>query len=64
LVELMQFDLAVPDHTTPARRRRTVDVCEYRWPRRGPIDLVIDSTGLKFFGVRMGESKARRTRRS
>jgi hypothetical protein len=61
----MQVDLAVPDHTTLARRRRTVDVCEHRWPRKGPVDIVIDSTGLKFFGA--GEwARARhgKTRRS
>jgi len=45
------LDLAVPDHTTLARRRRTVDVREQRWKRKGPIDIVIDSTGLKFFGA-------------
>ncbi len=51
LMEMMKFDLAVPDHTTLARRRRNVDVVDHRWPRKGPIDIVIDSTGLKFFGA-------------
>jgi hypothetical protein len=65
LVDLMRLDLAVPDHTTLARRRRTVDVCENRWPRRGPIDLVIDSTGLKFFGAgEWARAKHGETRRS
>jgi IS5 family transposase len=50
-MEIMMLDLAVPDHTTLARRRRTVDVHEQRWKRKGPIDIVIDSTGLKFFGA-------------
>jgi hypothetical protein len=50
LIDLMKLDLAVPDHTTLARRRRTVEVFERRWHRKGPIDIVIDSTGLKFFG--------------
>lgn len=46
----MDFDLAVPDHTTLARRRRTVSV-NLNAPRRtGPVDLVLDSTGLKFCG--------------
>jgi hypothetical protein len=49
LMQVMKLDLAVPDHTTLARRRRTVDVHDDRWPRKGPID--IDSTGLKFFGT-------------
>jgi Transposase DDE domain len=51
LMAIMTLDLAVPDHTTLARRRRTVDVRETRWKRKGPIDIVIDSTGLKFFGA-------------
>jgi hypothetical protein len=51
LIDLMKLDLAVPDHTTLARRLRTVDVQHRRWPRGGPIDIVIDSTGLKFFGA-------------
>jgi hypothetical protein len=52
LIEVMELDLAVPDHTTLARRRRTVDAQHRRcWPRRGPVDMVIDSTGLKFFGA-------------
>jgi Transposase DDE domain len=51
LIELMKIDLIVPAHTTLSRRRRTVSVDEYRWPRKGPVDLVIDSNGLKFFGA-------------
>jgi hypothetical protein len=51
LIAIMALDLAVPDHTTLARRRRTVDVREPRWRRKSPIDIVIDSTGLKFFGA-------------
>jgi Transposase DDE domain len=51
LMALKNLDLAVPDHTTLARRRRTVDVSETRWKRKGLIDIVIDSTGLKFFGA-------------
>jgi hypothetical protein len=51
LMEVMKLDLAVPDHTTLARRRRTVDVQHRRLPRKGPVDIVIDSTGLTFFGA-------------
>ena len=51
LVELMRLDLTVPDHSTLSRRRRTVVVTEFRWPRKGSVDIVIDSTGLKFFGA-------------
>ncbi|MFV0296405.1 MAG: IS5 family transposase [Hyphomicrobiaceae bacterium] len=65
LIELMKLDLIVPDHTTLARRRRSVDVREWRWPRKGPIDIVIDSTGLKFFGAgEWSRKKHGETRRS
>jgi hypothetical protein len=65
LMDLMQLDLAVPDHTTLARRRRTVDVRDHRWPRKGLVDIVIDSTGLKFFGAgEWARAKHGETRRS
>lgn len=51
LMVLMNLDLTVPDHTTLARWRRTVDVCSVRRPRRRPVGIVIDSTGLKFYGA-------------
>jgi hypothetical protein len=65
LTEVMQLDLSVPDHATLTRRRRTVDVQHRRWPRRGPVDIVIDSTGLKFFGAgEWARAKHGETRRS
>ena len=65
LMQIMMLDLAVPDHTTLARWRRTVDVREQRWKRKGPIDIVIDSTGLKFFGAgEWARAKHGETRRS
>jgi hypothetical protein len=45
LVELMRIELAVPDHTTLARRRRRVTVTDFHWPRQRPFDIVIDGTG-------------------
>ncbi len=36
LMQIMMLDLAVPDHTTLARRRCTVPVRETRWKRNGP----------------------------
>ncbi|MEM1432262.1 MAG: transposase [Pseudomonadota bacterium] len=50
ILALMDLDLPVPDHTTLARRRRTVSLDMHAPGRTGPIDLVLDSTGLKFFG--------------
>ncbi|MEO1422846.1 MAG: transposase [Pseudomonadota bacterium] len=50
LMMLLKLDLPVPDHTTLARRRRTMRVNQHAPGRKGPVDLVLDSTGLKFFG--------------
>ena len=33
LIELMRLELTVPDHTTLARRRRTMQTTDFRWPR-------------------------------
>ena len=64
IVDLMGRDLPVPDHTTLSRRRRTVDVALETGTNKRSTDIVLDSTGLKFFGA--GESRARHgeTRRS
>jgi hypothetical protein len=53
---LMQVALAVPDHSTLSRRGRTVQL---QWPKqaRGPLHVVMDSSGLKVFGE--GEWKVR-----
>ena len=47
---LMDLALPVPDHTTLARRRRTVSIDVHAPGRKAPVDLVLDSTGLKFYG--------------
>lgn len=49
LLALMRLDLAVPDHTTLARRRRTVAILDLSLPRKGPVDIIVGSTGLKFY---------------
>jgi hypothetical protein len=46
LMTMMRASLAGPDHTTLARRWRTGDVRDHRWRRKGPVDIVMDSTGL------------------
>jgi hypothetical protein len=53
---LLQVALAVPDHSTLSRRGRTVQI---RLPKRarGPLHVVMDSSGLKVFGE--GEWKVR-----
>jgi hypothetical protein len=50
LMALMGFALPVPDHTTLARRRRTVPIEMNAPGRKAPVDLVLDSTGLTFHG--------------
>lgn len=57
LVQLMQVDLRVPDYSSLAKRAAKLSVDLKVARRRGPIDLVVDSTGLKVFGE--GEWKVR-----
>ena len=51
----MGLDLAVPDHTTLSRRaskRRSPDKRQGdRIPEKGPIHVLIDSTGLQIYGA-------------
>ena len=46
----MDVDLEAPDHTTLSRRSRHLDVELHRVPAKGPIHLVVDSTGLSIVG--------------
>ncbi len=46
----MGLELKTPDHTTLSRRSGTVEVPEFVREHRGPIHLVVDSTGLKTVG--------------
>ena len=50
IVDLMGRDLPVPDNTTLSRWR-TVDVVPETGTNKRPTDIVLDSTGLKFFGA-------------
>ena len=45
----MGLDLRVPDYSTLSRRHAALAV-ELPPPQRGPIHLVVDSTGLKVYG--------------
>lgn len=55
VLNLMGLDLAVPDHTTLSRRartRRSVDRCEgCNASIKGPVHVLIDSTGLEVYGA-------------
>src|SRR5918998_893142 len=49
VLQLLDLDLAVPDHSTLSRRAETLEVPH---PKAGsaPVHLLVDSTGLKFCG--------------
>src|SRR5664279_3603341 len=57
LVELMRIELDIPDYTSLAKRAAKLGVSLDIAKRTGPIDVVVDSTGLKVFGE--GEWKMR-----
>ena len=46
----MSRDLKAPDHTTLSRRNQMVVVPPLTRAHDGPIDLIVDSTGLKILG--------------
>jgi Transposase DDE domain len=58
LVKLMQAEIAIPDYSSLAKRAAKLSVSLSVATRKGPIDVVVDSTGLKVFGE--GEWKMRK----
>jgi len=58
LTSLMQVDVAIPDFTSLAKRAAGLGVSLDVAVRKGSIDVVVDSTGLKVFGE--GEWKTRK----
>ncbi len=50
VLTLMATGLDAPDHTTLSRRGQQLDVALDRVPTHGPVDFVVDSTGLSVFG--------------
>ena len=50
VLSLMGVDLAAPDHTTLSRRSQSLAVAFRRIPSRGPIHLIVDSTGRSIVG--------------
>ena len=46
----MGLDLKAPDHTTLSRRNQIVELPPLTRAHDGPIDLIVDSTGLKILG--------------
>jgi hypothetical protein len=51
IMRLLGLDLPVPDHTTFSRRSADLTVARAVSIARGPVNVVIDSTGLKVFGA-------------
>jgi hypothetical protein len=61
LMTLMNADVAIPDFTSLAKRAAKLKISLSVAPASGPIDVVVDSTGLKVFGVGEWRSQAYRT---
>ena len=57
LISMLKLDLPVPHFTRLCRRSKSLNINYKVKKSRGPIDLVIDSTGLKVYGE--GEWKMR-----
>ena len=57
LAELLGAQIAIPDFTSLAKRAAKLKLALRVFSRRGPIDIVVDSTGMKVFGE--GEWKMR-----
>jgi Transposase DDE domain len=50
LLSLLEVDLPVPHYSTLSRRARFLDVQLPAQIRKGPLHLIVDSTGLKLYG--------------
>ena len=47
LMQLLDVDLPIPDHTTLSRRLQTLSEIRFQPATHGPLHLLIDSTGLR-----------------
>lgn len=61
LVKLLDADVAIPDFTSLAKRAAKLGVSLAVSPTSGPIDVIVDSTGLKVFGAGEWRSHAYQT---
>ncbi len=50
ILELLDLDLPVPDHTTLSRRGPGLEKVEPKIPKAGALDIIVDSTGLRIHG--------------
>lgn len=60
LVKLMEVDVAIPDFTSLAKRAAKLKVSLEVLPNEGPIDIIVDSTGVKILGAGEWRSEAYR----
>jgi len=51
ILRLLGIDLAIPDHSTLSRRAETLEVRIPCRSSRGPVHLLVDSTGLQLCGA-------------
>ena len=58
LIQLMQVEVPIPDYTSLAKRAAKLEISLDVANRRGSVNVVVDSTGLKVFGE--GEWKTRK----
>lgn len=52
IVQLLDIELAVPDHSTLSRRARTLRLPAVPTSSAGAVELLVDSTGVKLCGPR------------
>jgi IS5 family transposase len=50
ILTMMCVGLDAPDHTTLSRRTQSLDVAVHNLPAKGPLHLIVDSTGLSVVG--------------
>ena len=50
ILTMMRAGLDAPDHTTLSRRSQLLDVAVHNLPAKGPLHLIVDSTGLSVVG--------------
>lgn len=48
---LMDLSLPVPRHSTLSRWRKSLGIQRIKSSVRGPIDIVLDGSGMKVFGA-------------
>jgi hypothetical protein len=61
LVQLLEADVAIPDFTSLAKRAGKLKIALEVAPTSGPIDVVVDSTGLKVYGAGEWRRQAHQT---